>query len=109
MYALNRHRTAAAPAMALTEMLGATALRHATHPAVIYGDQMLTYGELADRSERLMNWLAALGVRPGDRVALVAANSPEFVLSFFAVTALGAVIVPLNPGYRKDELAHYFG
>jgi long-chain acyl-CoA synthetase len=56
----------------------------------------------------LARGLAALGIGPGDRVALVQGNTPEFVLTFLAAATLGAVTVPLNPLYQRDELAFYF-
>ncbi len=92
----------------LLEMLSATAARHADRPAVVCGDLELTYGELREYTERLARGLASLGIRQGDRVALVHANSPQFVVTFFAVTALGAVVVPINPQYQREELRYYF-
>jgi oxalate---CoA ligase len=67
------------------------------------------YGELAARIERLAGRLATLGVRRGDRVALVAPNGPEIVQLILAITALGAAAAPLNPAYTADEHAFYLG
>ena len=92
----------------LLQMLYETAGRHPERPAIVFGDDVLSYGGLVDQTQRLAHGLASLGVGRGDRVALVHPNSPEFVVSFLAVTALGAILVPLNPSYAKDELAYYF-
>ena len=69
------------------------------------GGRRLCYAELEARSNRSADALAALGVRKGDRVALLLMNGPEFVESFFAVAKLGAVAVPLNWRLVPDELA----
>jgi long-chain acyl-CoA synthetase len=78
------------------------------NPAIIHGSTTMSYATLAEKAERLARGLAALGVEPGDRVALVHPNSPEFVLTFLGTMALGAVVVPLNPLYPSEELRYYF-
>ncbi len=64
-----------------------------------------TYPELNERANRTANALTALGVRKGDRVALLLMNCAEFVESFFALAKLGAITVPLNWRLVPDELA----
>ena len=63
-----------------------------------------TYAELDQRTNQVANGLLELGVRKGDRVALLMMNSHEFVTSFFAIAKIGAVIVPLNWRLVPDEL-----
>ncbi len=63
------------------------------------------YAELNERANRTAHALAGLGVRPGDRVALLALNCAEFFESFFAIAKIGAVVVPLNVRLVADELA----
>ena len=75
-------------------------------PLVITDDRTLTYREVAEQAHRLGDGLAALGVRPGDRVGLLMANHPEFVPLKFAIAAAGAKAVPFNYLYRRDELAY---
>lgn len=91
----------------LAQMLFDVAAHRPDATAVASGGARLTYGELAEVVARLAAGLGALGVAPGDRVALVQGNSPEYVASFFAVAALGAVAVPLNPQLAREELSHY--
>ncbi|HEY1480487.1 MAG TPA: acyl--CoA ligase [Gaiellales bacterium] len=69
----------------------------------------ISHGELARRVEQLAGRLATLGVRRGDRVALVAPNGPEIVQLILAITALGAAAAPLNPAYTAEEHAFYLG
>jgi fatty-acyl-CoA synthase len=64
--------------------------------AVACGDDRESYRELGARVNRLANALAALGVGKGDRVAILSPNCHRFMESFFGVTAIGAVLVPLN-------------
>jgi O-succinylbenzoate-CoA ligase len=70
-----------------------------------HSGRRLTFADLNARSNRTANFLAAeLGVRKGDRVALLLMNGPEFLESFFAIAKLGAVCVPLNWRLVADEL-----
>lgn len=68
-----------------------------------------TYGEVAERVERLVERYAAAGYGHGARVALVLENRPEFMLHFLALNALGAWVVPLNPEFRLDDLTYVLG
>ncbi len=74
--------------------------------AVVDGDLTLTYAQLAERGDRLAAGLAELGVRGGDRVALLAANGHRYLEAFFGVPASGVVLVPLNTRLAQGELAH---
>ncbi|MFP6608990.1 MAG: AMP-binding protein, partial [Deltaproteobacteria bacterium] len=65
----------------------------------------LSFSELNRRSNRTANMLTGLGVKKGDRVALLLMNDIEFVESFFAIAKLGGVVVPLNWRLVGDELA----
>ncbi|QJY47478.1 class I adenylate-forming enzyme family protein [Pseudonocardia broussonetiae] len=75
-------------------------------PLVLTDDRTATYAEIAAWSVRLADGLAALGVRPGDRVGVLMANYLEFVPLKFAIARAGAVAVPFNFLYRRDELAY---
>ncbi len=68
-------------------------------------DRRFTYAEWNARSNRIANTLTSLGVRAGDRVALLLMNSVEYGESFFGVAKLGAVVVPLNWRLVPDELS----
>jgi acetyl-CoA synthetase len=64
----------------------------------------LTYGELARDVNRAANGLRALGVRPGDRVALFMPMCPELVTAFFAVIKVGGIVLPLFSGYGPEAV-----
>jgi len=74
--------------------------------AVIDGDRRFTYRELLDRCARLGAGLAKLGVKRGDRVAILAANCHQYVESYLGVPAAGQVFVPLNTRHATPELEY---
>jgi acyl-CoA synthetase (AMP-forming)/AMP-acid ligase II len=64
--------------------------------AIAFEGRHWTHAEFAERVRRLANALIGLGVVPGDRVCVLLTNCPQFLESFFAITAIGALYVPLN-------------
>ncbi len=92
----------------LIEDLYAHAESRAHEAAVVYRDEKVTWADLRERTERLAQGLAAAGIGPGDPVALLLANSPAYVVSALAVGGLGAIVVPLNPMFKQDEIAFLF-
>lgn len=72
--------------------------------ALISRNRPTTYGQLREQVAALRGGLAAHGVGPGDRVALVCGNSRHWVVGYFAVLGLGAVAVPMNPTSPAPEL-----
>ncbi len=70
-----------------------------------HSGRRFSFAELNARSNRTAHLLTGLGVRKGDRVALLLMNGPEFLESFFAIAKIGAVCVPLNWRLVPDELA----
>jgi hypothetical protein len=83
----------------------ATAGRHAGRPALVSDGGVLTYGELFARSGELARSLRAAGLEPGERVALLIANRPEFVVAMLAGLELGATVAPLDVLLKPDERA----
>ncbi len=73
------------------------------HVALRLGDLARTYGELDERARRASHALATLGVRRGDRVAVMAPNSFEFFEAVHACGRLGAIVVPVNIHFKADE------
>jgi long-chain acyl-CoA synthetase len=76
----------------------------ADRPALVSQGETTTYGELRSRVAAVRGALAARGVAPGDRVAIVAANNPFFVAAYLGVLGVGGVAVPLNPLSPPPEL-----
>jgi len=92
------------PAITLLEMFRRTAEKHPDHLATVFLEESLTYGELYRRTLRTMAKLQALGVEPGDRVGIMLPNCPEYVIAYFAITGLGAIVVQVNPMSTASEL-----
>ena len=90
----------------LDEQLDATAAEFPDRPYVVTDDRTWTYAELRDWSVRIAAGLVEAGVRPGEHVAMVMANFPEFVAVRFAIARVGAVCVPINFLNRRDELGY---
>ena len=68
--------------------------------------RVLSYGEVAERAERLSEGLFGIGVRHGDRVAIWMTNRPEWIITYFAVMRLGAALVPLNTWLTPPEIGY---
>lgn len=92
----------------LPEALKASSKRFANHVALEFFGRTTTYKELYEQVERAAAGLRKLGVRAGDRVALVLPSCPQHVVAFYAVLRLGAVVVEHNPLYTERELRHQF-
>jgi fatty-acyl-CoA synthase len=80
-------------------------VKSAGKTALVSGGAVVTYDLLAQRIERLATALATRGVTRGDRVAYLGDNEPSFLETFFAVTALGAIFVPLNTRLAAPEIS----
>jgi long-chain acyl-CoA synthetase len=92
----------------LGRRLGAAAQRYGQKTALISDGRRLSYADLDEASNRLAGALVKLGVGKGDRVAVLLANSPEFIISFFGIVKVGAIAVTLDPKYKLGELACLF-
>ena len=88
--------------------LAASAAKRPTRTAIDYYGGRISYGELKRQVDALAGFLQQrLGVRRGDRVLLYAQNCPQFVIAYYAVVRADAVVVPVNPMNRTEELRHY--
>ena len=94
--------------MNIAHLLRRSALLHAHQPAVLQGSDVLwSYGDLGARAAALAAYLhTQCGVAPGDRVAIYAANAPEYLEALHAIVWAGAVSVPVNYKLHAKELAY---
>lgn len=94
--------------MNIAHLLRRSAQLYADQPAVLWGDQVMwTYAALGARAAALAGSLRAqYGVMPGDRVAIYAANIPEYLEALHAIVWAGAVSVPVNYKLHAKELAY---
>jgi long-chain acyl-CoA synthetase len=93
------------PETTLIDYLDRLASEHPSSAALLFKGATMTYGELNSLSDAFAAALEALGVRKGDRVALVLPNCPQFFIAEFGVWKAGGVVHPLNPTYSERELA----
>ncbi len=90
----------------LGSVLEQAAQRFGTREALVFGDRRWTYEAFNQEVDHVAKGLIALGVVPGERVALWMTNLPEWLFSMFAVARIGACLVPLNTRYRSDDVAY---
>ncbi|MCB2016297.1 MAG: long-chain fatty acid--CoA ligase [Hydrogenophaga sp.] len=95
------------PATSLWFNLVVSATRYPDKPAVVFFDRQTSYRELHDQAERLAAHLHEQGVRSGDRVILFMQNCPQWMVACYAILRANAVVVPVNPMNRAEELKHY--
>ena len=95
------------PATSLWDNLETSARRYPDKAALVFFGRTLSYGQLLQKAERLASVLFGLGVKKGDRVVLNMQNCPQLVIAHFAILRANAVVVPVNPMNRAEELKHY--
>ena len=88
------------------EMLYENTRKRGRKTALFQGDKKVSYKELLSMCDRLAAYLHEEGIRRGERVAIFMRNSIEFVVSIFAISKIGAVVVPINTFLKSDELAY---
>jgi long-chain acyl-CoA synthetase len=94
------------PEQALNDLFSETASANPSGVAVSYFGKKLTYRELQRDVNQLATALTRLGVKKGDRVAIILPNVPQYPIAHFAILKLGAIIVPTNPLYVERELKY---
>jgi long-chain acyl-CoA synthetase len=94
--------------MNLKQVLENAAARFAAKDAIIMGDRRVSFRQLDEDANRVARALMAMGVKKGDRVAMLQASNPEFVTVFFGIIKAGAIACPLDSRYIADELERIF-
>ncbi len=92
----------------LIDIVAASARDYPDAPALQFFGRETSYAQLQHAIDRAANGLRDLGVRAGDRVAIVLPNCPQHIVAFYAVLRLGAVVVEHNPLYTARELRKQF-
>ncbi len=95
------------PAGSLWNNLAINALRYPDKAALVYMGRSWSYQALLRACEQLAGQLKRLGIARGDRVVLDMQNCPQLVIAHFAILRLDAVVVPVNPMNKAQELQHY--
>ena len=95
------------PEVSLWDNLETNARRYPSKAALVFFGTVLTYRALYEQAQRMAAYLDTLGVQKGDRVVLALQNCPQLVIAHFAILRANAVVVPVNPMNRAEELKHY--
>ncbi|MEU0950736.1 amino acid adenylation domain-containing protein, partial [Streptomyces canus] len=93
------------PASTVPELFGGVVERSVGAPAVVWGEGVLSYGELDERSDRLARLLVARGVGVESVVAVVMDHGVDLVVSFLAVMKAGAAVLPVDPAHPAERIA----
>lgn len=75
--------------------------------AIVFGSHKIEYKKLNEAIKRFANALSDLGIKPGDRVALMLPNVPHYIISYYGILHLSAVVVPLSVMFTAEELEYY--
>jgi long-chain acyl-CoA synthetase len=94
------------PDVTLHALLDDAAESYPNAVATIFFNAKRTYKSISDEAWRFANGLRKLGVKKGDRVAILLPNTPQFIVAFFGALRAGATVVPCNPLYTAPELHH---
>jgi long-chain acyl-CoA synthetase len=96
------------PNETLADVLAEHAHRQPDAPALRFKGRSLSFRELDMQSNSMARSFHELGVRPGDRIALVLPNCPQFLIAQYAAWKVGAIVAPVNPIYTDRELSEAF-
>ncbi|AQQ54079.1 long-chain-fatty-acid--CoA ligase [Planococcus lenghuensis] len=94
------------PDVSLSGLFDQSVETYANHTAITFFSKSYTYRELAERINRAAAALSKLGVKKGDRVAIMLPNCPQYPISFYGALKCGATVVQLNPMFQPAELLH---
>ncbi len=101
-------KTLSVPRTSVVFNLEVSARRYPDKAAIDYYGHRIAYAELKRQVDALAGFLQTrCGVKKGDRVLLYTQNSPQFVIGYYAILRADAVVVPVNPMNRSEELRHY--
>jgi len=91
---------------AVADYLDLRARTHAHKEAINFEGQSHTYEQLRNQAACIARQLSQAGIGAGDKVGVMFPNHPHYVAAFFAVLGMGALVVPINPLLKSDEISH---
>lgn len=94
------------PEATLFELFSQTAQKYPDVVALIFYGKKITYRDLKQYVDRVASALQKTGFQHGERIALLLPNSPQYVISYYAILSIGATVVPVNPLSTETELLH---
>ncbi len=95
------------PELTIPNLITESCTQFANHVALSFTDEPpITYAELLPQVRRVTAFLRKQGIEHGERIAILGENSPQWAIAYFAVTSLGAVVVPILPDFHTSEIHH---
>jgi len=94
------------PRIPYGDMLSHAATYYPENVSVVFRDLSMTARELDGLTNSFANALRGLGIQQGEKVCVLMTNRPEYVVSFYAIARLGAIISPMNPSYKEREISY---
>jgi long-chain acyl-CoA synthetase len=94
------------PDISVIDFLEKGAREHPHNPCTLFSGARISYGEMNALTDRLAAGFASLGIKKGDRVGLFMPNTPQFVMAYFALLKIGAIVVATNPLYKAPEIVY---
>jgi len=93
------------PVLTLPALLSRSVEKYADLPAVAFVDETpLTYAEFDKRRMAIVAMLEKMDIKPGDRIALLSANMPNWGITYFSIVSMGAIVVPILPDFSSGEI-----
>lgn len=96
------------PKVALSELFHQSVEKYSEAAALIFFGQEMSYRQLGNYVNNFTTSLQNIGLNQGDRIALLLPNCPQYVICYYAILSIGAVVVPVNPLSTESELLHIF-
>ncbi len=90
------------------QLLQDKADEHPDKDAIIFDGRRISYRELDEQAEKLANFLQKKGIGRGDKVSIWLPNLPEWIVAWFAIPKIGAVVVPTDPWLKGGEIEYMF-
>ncbi len=94
--------------MNIASFLTNTTARVPDQPAIRFKGKTITFREMNSKVDAMAHGLSKMGLKPGDACVLMTPDSPNWPIVYYALAKIGAVVVPVNPIYKKRELEHSF-
>lgn len=94
------------PSKSLIEAFDEATERWKDKTCIIFYGKKISYRELRDKVDRFATALFHLGIKKGDRIAMLLLNSPEYIIAFYGALKVGAIITPISPVYVSSEIKH---
>ena len=91
----------------LSVLLEDSARKYPLRPSFTYADITFTFAQINQEANRIANGLVSIGVKPGDKVAMTCPNVPHFPVLYYGILKAGAVVVPLNILFKKEEIIYH--